>query len=342
VPKRDIVVVGASAGGFEALRRLVPELPADLPAAVFVVMHMPAQTGSMLADILAHEGALPAGLPGDGDSIRPGRIYVAPGDHHLILEERRVRVLRGPRQNRHRPAVDVLFRSAAFAQGTRVIGVVLTGMLDDGAAGLAAIKRAGGVTVVQDPASAAFPGMPDAALAATEVDHVVGLERIPALLGRLTREEAPEPAPQDGVLRFETRADLGETHMDDMDENGKRSAFTCPDCGGALWEMGEADLLRYRCHVGHGFTAQGLMDNQEDTLEETLWAAVRSLEENARLNRRLIVRLSDSAPQRAEELRDKAEELTRHADRVRKLLTQLPRSVEPTVVPAGGPDRGEG
>jgi two-component system chemotaxis response regulator CheB len=339
VANRDIVVVGASAGGFEALRRLVRELPADLPAAVFMVMHMPAQTRSFLADILAHEGALPVGVPGDADRIRPGRVYVAPGDHHLILEERRVRVWRGPRQNRYRPAADVLFRSAGFAHGTRVIGVVLTGMLDDGAAGLAAIKRAGGVTVVQDPASAAFPGMPDAALAETEVDYVVSLERIPRLLDRLTREEAPEPAPQDDVLRFETRADLGETLVDDMDEIGKRSAFTCPECGGALWELGEADLLRYRCHVGHGFTAQGLMANQEDTLEETLWAAVRSLEENARLNRRLGVRLGASAPKRTEELRDKAEELTRHADRVRKLLTQLTRNVDQTAVPAG--DGGE-
>src|SRR5262245_60026423 len=220
--RRDIVVIGTSSGGLDALKELVGDLPGNLPAALFVVLHIAAQGDGTLADILAHAGALPAGTPGDGDGIRFGRIYVAPPDHHLVLEERRVRVVRGPKQNRHRPAVDVLFRSAAFAHGPRVIGVVLTGALDDGAAGLASIKRAGGLAVVQDPADATYPSMPQAALGAVAADHVVALRQIPALLARLVGEEAPEAPPAEGrTLSFETRADQGDSAMDQLDLIGK-------------------------------------------------------------------------------------------------------------------------
>ncbi len=315
---RDIVVIGASSGGFEVLREIARGLPADLPAAVFVVLHSRADSPRVLADVLAHDGLLPAGYPGDGDSIRSGRIYVAPPDQHLALEERRVRVVRGPKQNRHRPAVDVLFRSAAFAHGPRAIGVVLSGALDDGAAGLAAIKRSGGLAVVHDPDDAAYPEMPLNALGESPADYTVPARDIATLLARLTREEVEGLASPDPTLGFEVQADRGDSDMTHLDAHGRRSVYTCPDCHGTLWEIGDAELTHYRCHVGHGFTTGSLLGRQGDTVEDAVWAAIRAMEENARLSRRVGQRLvGTGAP---DELRAKAETLERQAGLLRGLM----------------------
>ncbi len=186
----DVIVVGASAGGVEALRGLVGSLPIDLPAAVFLVLHIPAQSPSLLPEILSRSGPLRALHPTNGEVIQHGLIYVAPPDHHLLLEDGFVRVVRGPRENRHRPAIDPLFRSAARAYGSRVVGVILTGSLDDGTAGLLAIKRRGGVAIVQDPDDALYSSMPRSALAHVDVDHVLVLSEIGPVLARLTREQA--------------------------------------------------------------------------------------------------------------------------------------------------------
>lgn len=192
MPHRDVVVVGASAGGVEALRELVHGLPADLPASVLVVRHVPPESQSALPRILARSGPLPAAHALDGEELRPARIYVAPADFHMLVEDGRIRLVRGPRENLHRPAVDPLFRSAAAAYGRRVVGVVLTGALDDGTAGLATIKRCGGVAVVQDPADATFSSMPASALRNVRVDHSVPLAGIAPLLDRLVREPLPD------------------------------------------------------------------------------------------------------------------------------------------------------
>lgn len=319
--RRDIVVVGASAGGFGVLRLLARELPANLPAAVFMVLHTHPQGPASLADVLAHDGPLPAGFPGDGDTIRAGRIYVAPPDHHLVLEERRVRVLHGPKQNRHRPAVDVLFRSAAFAHGPRAIGVVLSGWLSDGAAGLAALKRAGGLAVVHDPHDAAYPDMPQNALAEVVPDHVLPAAEIPALIARLAGQEVEALDPPEPELAIESDADRGIGGMDRMDQIGKRSVFTCPDCHGILWELGDQDALQFRCHVGHGFSAAALAEQQDVKLEDTMWTAVRAMEENARLSRRVGDRLNGGG----DDLRAKAQELERHAELLRRMISRPPR-----------------
>ncbi|HET8632488.1 MAG TPA: chemotaxis protein CheB [Thermomicrobiales bacterium] len=201
MPGHDIIVVGASSGGVEALTRLVGGLPDDLPAAVFVVLHVPPTATSMLPRILMRYGPLPARHAADGDPIRRGEILVAPPDRHLLVQRGRVRVLRGPRENRHRPAVDPLFRSAAYAYGPRVVGVVLSGALDDGTAGLLAIKRRGGLAVVQDPAEALFPGMPESAVGHVAVDHCLPVAQMGPLQAGLAREPAPEegafPVPRD-------------------------------------------------------------------------------------------------------------------------------------------------
>ena len=319
MPHRDIVCIGASAGGFDVLRQIARNLPGSLDAAVFVVLHTGADSPQMLADLLAHEASLPAGYPGDGDSIRPGRIYVAPVDQHLVLEERRVRIVRGPRQNRHRPAIDVLFRSAAFAHGPRAIGVVLSGALNDGVAGLAALKRAGGLAVAQDPGEARVPDMPRHAIEHVDVDHVVPAAEIAPLLVRLTSEVLPaSPLVPDLGLQFEVGADQGMSSAEHLDALGRRSVFTCPDCSGTLWQMTDEEVLRFRCHAGHSYSAGRLVESQDEKLEETLWAAVRAMEENAMLARKVSSRLhASSLPS---ELREKADRLEEHADVLRSLL----------------------
>jgi two-component system chemotaxis response regulator CheB len=294
----DIIVIGASAGGVEALRELARGLPPDLPAAVFVVLHVPPSGQSILPKILSNSGPLRAHHAINGEAIEYGRIYIAPPDYHMLVERERVRVVRGPRENRARPAADPLFRSAAHAYGTRVVGVVLSGALDDGTAGLAAIKRRGGVTVAQDPEEAPYPGMPRSATENVALDHCLPVAGIAPLLARLAsvpaKDDAVYPVPE--ILRVETRISrLEESEMEDVEKIGELSAFTCPECRGALWELRDGDLLRFRCHVGHAFSSESLMAEQSEELENALWAALRSLEENAALSLRMGQRERASA-----------------------------------------------
>jgi two-component system, chemotaxis family, protein-glutamate methylesterase/glutaminase len=286
----NIIVIGASAGGVEAVSTLVRALPADLPAAVFVVLHIPAQSPSMLPAILARAGQLPALQPTDGLAITHGQIYVAPPDHHMLLERGRIRVVRGPRENRHRPAIDPLFRSAARSYGARVTGVILTGMLDDGTAGLLVVKQCGGVAIVQDPHEALYPGMPRSALDHVAVDYCLTLGEIAMRLVEL----AHAPLPENGALAVpdEIEQELRVTTMDlaamtSDDHPGTPSAFSCPECGGVLWELNDGDLTRFRCRTGHAYSPESMLAGQSDTLEEALWVALKTLEENLSLSRRL-------------------------------------------------------
>jgi len=288
MPDHGIVVVGASAGGVEALADLATSLPDDLPAAVFVVLHLPATGTSALPEILRRHGPLPAAHVRDGEPIQSGRVYVAPPDHHVVLRTGHVHLSRGPRENGHRPAIDPLFRSAAREYGTRVIGVVLSGTLDDGTAGLLAIKSRGGVAVVQDPEDALYTGMPGNALEHVQVDHVASAASMGKLLASLIANLAePPPAPALSDMQVEVEMEGFSLEAFEGTHPGRPSGFSCPDCNGVLWQIQDGGLERYRCRVGHAWSPESLLTQQSEALEAALWVALRSLEERAALARRL-------------------------------------------------------
>jgi two-component system, chemotaxis family, protein-glutamate methylesterase/glutaminase len=291
---RDIIVIGASAGGIEALQDLVRVLPDKLRASVFVTVHFPEHGTSVLPRILSRAGPLAAVHVVDGESIVHGRIYVAPPDFHLVIERDCLRLVRGPKENGNRPAIDPMFRSAAVAFGPRVIGVVLSGNLDDGTSGLAAIKRSGGVAVVQDPDDALFPSMPESAIEHVQVDHVVPIRSLGKMLADLVAETlddaaAPALAPDDLMEKKYSVVDL-DTVEDENHRPGRPSSFGCPDCGGVLWEVSEGNFVRYRCRVGHAWTSDALLARQSDSFDDAMWTALRALEESASLSRQIAAR----------------------------------------------------
>jgi two-component system chemotaxis response regulator CheB len=282
--KRDIIVIGASAGGVIALKELVAQLPRELAAAVFIVQHVSAHALSYLPQILSAAGPLKAKHPHDGEPIEMGRIYVAPPDHHLLLEEGRVLVKRGPKENRFRPSIDALFRSAAYTYGPRVIGIVLTGLLNDGTSGLWSVKRLGGLGIIQEPDDALYASMPTSVLEYVEVDHQVPIAELAPLLVRLTGESIPDErlASPEELTRISTEVqiaaqknafEMGIQHL------GTPTQLTCPECHGALVELKEGRLIRYRCHTGHSFTASSLLAEVTKAVEESLWNVARGLEE---------------------------------------------------------------
>lgn len=323
--ERNIIVIGCSVGGVEALQRLVGRLPRNLPAAVFVVLHLAPQSTSMLPTILSRAGELPASHPKDGEPIRMGHIYVAPPDNHLLLENGKMRVMRGPRENRHRPAVDPLFRSAARWYGPRVIGVVLTGALDDGTAGLSSIKKRGGIAIVQDPADAFCGDMPRSAMKNVEVDYVASIDHIPELLQQL----APTKVAENGTgksSRLIKETEIAEIDMDAIeDENrpGVPSSFACPECGGVLWEQDGEQILRFRCRVGHAYTANSLGVEQTEAVEGALWAAMRALEEGASLARRMAATAARGNREMLESrFLERAEAKMQQAEVLRRLIME--------------------
>jgi len=285
VPNRDIIVIGASAGGLQPLRRIVEAFPKDLKAAVFIVWHISPHHRSYLPEILTETGKLNAREARDGEKLETGRIYVARPDHHLLVESGRVRLTKGPKENRFRPSVDSLFRSAAYAYGPRVIGVVLTGALDDGMAGLWAIKDRGGIAVVQDPAEAEQPSMPWSALVNVDVDYCLPVSEIAKLLVTLTRESVDgggSAVPKE--LEIETRIALEDSAAElDVAQLGKISEFTCPDCHGSLIQISNGKLKRFRCHTGHSFGSASLLADMSDSVEQSIWTAIRAVEERLRL-----------------------------------------------------------
>lgn len=297
---RNIVVMGASAGGLTALNRITKQLPDNLNAAVFIVWHVSPYSTSLLPDILSRSGKLEAKHPADGESIQTGKIYVAPPDRHLLLEAGRVRLAKGPKENRFRPAVDPLFRSAAYAYGARVVGVVLTGALDDGTAGLWAIKDRGGIAVVQDPAEAEHPSMPSSALNNVQVDYCLPTSEIPPLLVMLTQQNVEEGGPPASKqLEMETKIALGADSAElDVTQLGKISEFTCPDCHGSLVQLTNGKLERFRCHTGHSFSNGSLLAELTDSVEQALWNTIRAVEER--------IRLLKSLAQHANELKQTA------------------------------------
>jgi two-component system, chemotaxis family, protein-glutamate methylesterase/glutaminase len=322
--ERDIIVVGASAGGVEALRHLVQGLPNGLEGSVFVTIHFPSHGTSMLPRILSRAGHLPVLHPSEHEPIVAGRIYIAPPDFHLLLGRRQIRLLRGPRENGHRPAIDPMFRSAAVAFGPRVIGVVLTGNLDDGTSGLAAVKRHGGLALVQDPDDALFPSMPQSAIEHVDVDRVVPIREMWPALERLMsipieqREFAIMA--NDATENELTAADLSAIEQPER-HPGHVSAFSCPDCGGVLWELHDGEFVRYRCRVGHAWTGDGLVAKQSDVLDEALWTALRSLEESVSLSRQLTKRHHERGNTRlAERFERQTDSMQERAEVIRAAL----------------------
>ena len=282
-----VVAVGASAGGVEALMRLASTLPADLPYPVLVVLHMPAGAPSVLARIVDRAGPLPAVPAEHGTHLKPGRVYVTRPDHHLLVDDHHVAVTKGPTENGHRPAINALFRSAALAFGPRAVGVLLSGVLDDGVLGLQAIKARGGTTVCQSPDDAPFPSLPRNAVAAGVVDHVVPVLDISRVLKQLTgRDIAESSMPRDDAMELENRIAMAPQFGAPIDTEtlGPPSGYTCPDCNGSLQSVGARG---FRCQVGHAWTADALLDARDTEIEGALWVAVRSLQEKAKLSRTL-------------------------------------------------------
>jgi two-component system chemotaxis response regulator CheB len=311
-------------------------LPPEFPAAVLVVLHVPSTGTSVLPQILARHGALPAVFARDGDELERGQIYVAPADHHLLVHDRRIHLSQGPRENGHRPAIDPLFRSAARAAGRGCIGVVLSGLLDDGATGLRFIKDNGGTAVVQDPKDALFPSMPNAALALTDVDRVVSAKDMSRALCELVdqglaydplqREPAVATAAADRDVDAEDRVEVADPAATAKLLAGPPSGLTCPECGGALWEEENGATVRFACHVGHAFTLASLTEEQGRDLEMTLWSAVRSLEERADVHRRLA-RQTRGARTTVYETR--AADAEQHARSLRQILAVAGRLAAP-------------
>jgi two-component system chemotaxis response regulator CheB len=321
---RDILAIGTSAGGFDALRFLASEFSRDFPASVLAVIHLSSQFHSTLDAILTQAGRLPATFAQDGEKIERSHIYIAPPERHLLVEGEELRLGSGPRENNARPALDPLFRSAALCCGPRVVGAVLTGMLGDGAAGLSALKQSGGITVVQDPSEAAFPQMPTTALTRSKPDYVVGLPGMPALFEKLVRQPAGQPSPVPEGIEYEVEvARGGRGKMKEMDRIGRRSVFACPDCHGVMWEIDEGELVRYRCHVGHAYSAELMSIALDENLTRALGSALRALEERTAMAKKLQKQACDSgrthtAKSWAERAREFEEEAKLIRDSVRR------------------------
>lgn len=321
-----LVVVGASAGGVEALQLLIGALPSDLAAAVLVVLHVP-PTGSVLPQILSRAGALPVEHARDGQVLEAAHVLVAPPDFHLRVRDGHVQLDRGPRENSHRPAVDPLFRTAASAYGERAVGVILSGARDDGTLGLAAIKHAGGTTVVQNPEEATYTGMPASAIARVGPDHVMTIREIAALIAGLDPDGGGDRGGNPGegghVETNNPQPERSRPPAGDLDE--VVSGYTCPECNGTLWEVREGNLVKLRCRVGHSYTEASYTVAKSEALEAALWTALQTLEEKADFARRLADRFRPQQPLAARRYDEQRENLLTQAEHVRSAVQNLDR-----------------
>lgn len=332
VAPRRVVVIGGSAGAIEVLMTLVSELPPDLPAAVCVVVHVPSGGVSRLPQILQRAGRLPAAHARDGEQIAPGRIYVAPPDRHLLVRHGHVELSRGPRENHSRPAIDPLFRTAARAYGRRTIGVILSGALYDGTAGLLALTARGGAAIVQDPEEATIPSMPANALAMVRGARVLPATKIANEIARLVAEpvwleEDRAVADQDEQIAQTINRDFSEQAADGRD--GELTVYTCPDCGGVMWQSDTGPEGWFRCHVGHAYAPEVLLIQKSEEIEGALWACVRLLREKATLTRQTAARSrSGGNREMAQRIEEQAQLDEEHARIIRRLLETGPTPTE--------------
>jgi two-component system chemotaxis response regulator CheB len=325
---RDVVVIGTAAGGLEALDQLIGQLPTDLPASIVIVQHMdPGNSGEPLLRRLGRHQAFHPKLAENGERLKPGHLYIAPPDNHLLIKKGKMLVTKGAAENRHRPGIDPLFRSAAASHGSRVIAVVLTGMLDDGTAGLIAVKRCGGVTVVQDPRDAAYSGMPLSALDDADVDYCVSIAEMgPLLVSLVSTPHGKSKAVPDDIR---TEAAIAERVLSDISQVnglGEQVPYNCPGCGGVLWKIDGQGEKRYRCHTGHSYSGLSLLASQSEKIEEMLWISLRMFEERKNLLT-TIAKDAATAPLKSKNRR-LAKETQGYIDRVRAMLLD-PRSDSP-------------
>jgi two-component system, chemotaxis family, protein-glutamate methylesterase/glutaminase len=325
---RDVVVIGTAAGGLEALDQLIGQLPTDLPASIVIVQHMdPGNSGEPLLRRLGRHQAFHPKLAENGERLKPGHLYIAPPDNHLLIKKGKMLVTKGAAENRHRPGIDPLFRSAAASHGSRVIAVVLTGMLDDGTAGLIAVKRCGGVTVVQDPRDAAYSGMPLSALDDADVDYCVSIAEMgPLLVSLVSTPHGKSKAVPDDIR---TEAAIAERVLSDISQVnrlGEQVPYNCPGCGGVLWKIDGLGEKRYRCHTGHSYSGLSLLASQSEKIEEMLWISLRMFEERKNLLTTIAKDVA-TAPLRSKNRR-LAKETQGYIDRVRAMLLD-PRSDSP-------------
>lgn len=321
--KKDIVVIGSSSGGIDALRKLVADLPGDFPATVFIVQHTGPNAPGILDLILGRVAAIPTSAARDKEQFLPNHIYVAPPDRHLLVEPGRICLSRGPRENRFRPAVDPLFRSAAQVYGARVIGVILTGGLDDGTAGLWAIKQLGGTAIVQDPDDALVPSMPASALRYVNVDYCVPLSEMAELLVQLANTDAEAKGAFQPPEHLKLEIDIAKLQSPiskDIREIWEKTSYTCPECHGVLLRFVENGRDRFRCHTGHAYSANGLLAYLTEAVEDTIWTTIRTIEESNLLLRHMATHFEVSNPAAAAEFRAKAADALRRSKLVREAV----------------------
>src|SRR3954447_13573513 len=325
-----LTVIGGSAGGIEALTSVVAALPSSTRAPVLAVIHVLATHRSRLPEILQRHTALEVAHATDGEKLRPGTVRIAPPDHHVVVVDGGLRLSRGPRENRHRPSIDVLFRSAVRWHGADVTAVLLSGGPGDGVGGLSLVKAAGGVTLVQDPAQSFSPALPEDAIETVGPDFVGSASELGARVGARLRGE-PQSNRQLGSsdagvhddlhdeLRVEAQGEMAGVEM--TGSGWKPSGFACPDCNGALWELGGDRLIRFRCRVGHSYAAESLLDGQAEELEEALWSAINVMEERSELSRRLADRADEHGfSETSQRYRSTSDDMHKQADHIRALL----------------------
>src|SRR5262245_33326296 len=327
---RDLVAIGASAGGVEALTLLCTKLAAQFPATILITLHLPSHSDSALDQLLSQAGPLPAKFANHGDQLRKGQIFLAPPGCHLIADGDRLMLGKGPRENHVRPAIDPMLRSVAVCCGSRAVGVVLTGTLGDGASGLKAIQQCGGISVVQDPDDAAFPEMPRTALNRSMPDHIVRLADLPLLLNSLVQRPAGEPKPCPESVRFEVAVASGQrSSMRDMDRLGRRSVLTCPDCHGVMWEIDDDDLYHYRCHTGHAYGADTMAFALDENVRRALASALRALEERIALTEKLRWHANDRGHNKSADIwTRRIEEIEKEADSLRRAIVRFDEVTE--------------
>ncbi|QJD81591.1 chemotaxis protein CheB [Spirosoma rhododendri] len=329
--KRNIIVMGASAGGIEAFQHFIACLPTDLDAAIFIVWHMAPTVHGILPQLLSRFTAIPAAHAYDNEPVQTNRIYVAPPDHHMLVENGHIRITHGPKENRFRPAIDPLFRSAAYAYGNRVIGVLLSGALDDGTAGLWAIKHRGGLALVQDPQEALVAAMPENAIRQVAIDYVLPVAQLATQLVQLVGEDVSE-TPQVSMeenqkIKTEIRIAADETALGlNLSEYGQPTRYACPECHGVLTQIKEGPLARFRCHTGHAYSVDTLLAAITEQIEDNLYGAVRGVDESVILLNRLGDKLADAnQPKQAGTYFQKAQEALRRGEIIRQAI----RSHEP-------------
>jgi len=316
----QVIVIGTSAGGLNALSKLVIQLQEDFPAPILVVQHISGDaTGDVLLNVLNQYGKLKCQHATTGAELKPGHLYLAPSDHHMMIDgELKILVTKGAPENRSRPAIDPLFRSAAVAFGNKVIGIVLTGYLDDGTAGLKVISRCGGICIVQDPADADYPDMPKNAMNQVKIDYCLPITEMGGLLYQLMNRKIGKRKviPKDILIE----AKIAERVLSDLpsvNALGEQVPFNCPNCGGVLWKIGKDPAIRYRCHTGHAYTAAALMAEQTNKIEETMWVALRMFEERKNL---LTTVANDSTGAGSKLARERASLSDIHIQRIKEIL----------------------